>query len=157
MLPPSPHLELSNSLLGTCFLIISHLGSAPPDSSAVTICLQCRRPWFESWLEKIPWRRDRLPTPVFLDFPRGSDSRESACNAGDQDSIPELGRSPREGNGNPLQHSYLHAFLPTAIYSPWNSPGQNIGVGSHSPFSRGSSQPRDRTQVSHISSGFFTS
>ena len=51
--------------------------------------------------------------------PRGSDSKESACSAGDLDSIPELGRSPREGNGNPLQHSYLHAFLPTAIYSPW--------------------------------------
>ena len=27
--------------------------------------LQCRRPWFNSWVEKICWRRDRLPTPVF--------------------------------------------------------------------------------------------
>ena len=43
---------------------------------------------------KIPWRRDRLPTPVFLDFPRGSDSKESACNAGDMGSIRGLGRSP---------------------------------------------------------------
>ena len=31
--------------------------------------------------------------------------KESACNAGDMGSIPELGRSPGEGNGNPLQYS----------------------------------------------------
>ena len=30
--------------------------------------LQCRGPWFDSWVGKIPWRRDRLPTPVFLSF-----------------------------------------------------------------------------------------
>ena len=29
---------------------------------------------------KIPWRRDRLPTPVFLGFPSSSDCKESACN-----------------------------------------------------------------------------
>ena len=33
--------------------------------------------------------------------------KEPACNAGDLDLIPELGRSPGEGNGNPLQHSSL--------------------------------------------------
>ena len=31
-----------------------------------------------SWVGKIPWRRDRLPTPVFLGFPGGSDGKESA-------------------------------------------------------------------------------
>ena len=56
---------------------------------------------------KICWRRDRLPTPVLLGFPGGSDSKESACNAGDLDSIPGLGRSPGEGNGSPLQYSGL--------------------------------------------------
>ena len=35
-------------------------------------------------------------------FPGGSESKESACNAGDPGSIPGLGRSPVEGNGNPL-------------------------------------------------------
>jgi len=35
-------------------------------------------------------------------FPGGSDGKESACNAGDPGLIPRLGRSPREGNGNPL-------------------------------------------------------
>ena len=33
----------------------------------------------DSWVGKIPWRRDRLPTPVFLDFPCGSVGKESAC------------------------------------------------------------------------------
>ena len=39
--------------------------------------------------------------------PVGSDSKESACNTGDLGSIPELGRSPAAGNGNPLQYSCL--------------------------------------------------
>ena len=33
---------------------------------AQLFCLQCRRPWFDSWVRKIPRRWDRLPTPVFL-------------------------------------------------------------------------------------------
>ena len=40
-------------------------------------------------------------------FPSGSDSKASVCNAGDQGSIPGLGRSPGEGNGSPLQYSCL--------------------------------------------------
>ena len=42
-----------------------------------------------------------------LGFPGGSDGKESACNVGDLGSIPRLGRSPGEGNGNPLQYSCL--------------------------------------------------
>ena len=42
-----------------------------------------------------------------LGFPSGSDSKESACNVGDPGSIPWLGRSPGEGNGNPLQSVFL--------------------------------------------------
>ena len=40
-------------------------------------------------------------------FPRGSDGKASAYNMGDPGSIPGLGRSPGEGNGNPLQYSCL--------------------------------------------------
>ena len=40
-------------------------------------------------------------------FPGGADSKESACNAGDPGLIPGLGRSPGEGNDNPLQYSCL--------------------------------------------------
>ena len=42
-----------------------------------------------------------------MGFPGGSDGKASARNAGDRGSIPGSGRSPGEGNGNPLQHSCL--------------------------------------------------
>ena len=77
-----------------------HGSSAGKESS-------CGRPQFYPWVEKIPWRRDRLPTPVFLGFPGGSDREESACNAEDLGLIPWFGRTPGEGNGNPLQYSCL--------------------------------------------------
>ena len=44
-------------------------------------------------------------------FCGGSDDEESACNAGGPGSIPALGRSPGEANGNPLQYSCLENFL----------------------------------------------
>ena len=44
-------------------------------------------------------------TDIPQGFPGGSDNKASACNMGDPSSIPGLGRSPEEGNGNPLQHS----------------------------------------------------
>ena len=61
----------------------------------------------DSWVGKIRWRRDRLPTPVFLGFPGGSAAQESACNGRDLGSIPGLGRSCGEGTGHPLQYSGL--------------------------------------------------
>ena len=71
------------------------------------ISLQRMRPRFDSWVGKIPWRRDRLPTPVSLGFPGGSGGKESTCNVGDLGSIPGFGRSPGEWNGYPLQYSDL--------------------------------------------------
>ena len=57
-----------------------------------------------------------------LGFPDDSDGKESACNMGDSGLILWLGRSPGEGNGNPLQYSCLEN--PTGQrslvgYSPW--------------------------------------
>ena len=46
-----------------------------------------------------------------MGFPDGSDGKESTCNAGDPGSIPELGRSPGEWLGNPLQYSCLENFM----------------------------------------------
>ena len=40
-----------------------------PDSSVGKDRQQCRRPWSDSWVEKIRWRKDRLPIPIFLGFP----------------------------------------------------------------------------------------
>ena len=45
---------------------------------------------------------DFIKTIVYSHFPCGSDSKESACKAGDLGSIPGSGRSIGEGNGNPL-------------------------------------------------------
>ena len=84
--------------LEQCASLVAQLVENPP---------QCRRSQFDSWVGKIPWRRDRLPTLVFLGFPGGLDGKESPCNARDLDSIPGFGRSPRGGHGNPLQYSCL--------------------------------------------------
>ena len=68
-----------------------------------------------------PWRRDGLPTPVFLGFPGGSDVKESACNVGDLGLVPELGRSSGGGHGSPIQYSCLvnlHGQRSLAGYSP---------------------------------------
>ena len=91
--------------------------------SWLRICLQCRRPGFSSWVGKIPWRRERLPTPVFwpgefhglysswgckeLDTTEWFSltysklemgfpgGKESACNAGDPDNLGSIPGSGR--------------------------------------------------------------
>ena len=75
-----------------------------PDSSVGKTCNEEDSGF---WAVKICWRRDRLPTPVFLGFPSDSASKESTCNAGDLGLIPGLGRSPGEGKGYPLWYSAL--------------------------------------------------
>ena len=82
-----------------------------------------------------PWRRDRLLTAVFLGFPGGSDSKESACNVGDLGSIPRLGRSPGGGHGNPPQYSCLE-----------NPQGQRSLVG-YSPWGRKESDTTEQLQL----------
>ena len=58
------------------------------------------------WL--VPYKYLKLWKKIYqLGFPGGSDSKESACDAGDLGLVPGLGRSPGEGNGNPLQYSCL--------------------------------------------------
>ena len=46
-----------------------------------------------------------------MDFPGGSDGKESACNAEDSGLMPGLGSSPGEGNGSPLQYSCLENLV----------------------------------------------
>ena len=54
-------------------------------------------------------------------------------------------------------HSVMsNSLRPNGLYSPWNSPGQNTGVGSLS-LLQGIFPTQDRIQVSHIAGGFFTS
>ena len=65
-----------------------------------------------------------LPTPVFLDFPCGSAGKESAFRAEDLGSIPELGRSPGEGNGYILQYSGLENSMNCVVHGVAKSQGQ---------------------------------
>ena len=59
---------------------------------------------------------------IYIHFPGSSEDKASAYNAGDPGSIPGLGRSPGEGNGNPLQYSCLeksHGQRSLVGYSLW--------------------------------------
>ena len=62
------------------------------------------------WMN-IPWTGRTLKS-----FPGGSDGKEPACNAGDPGSVPGLGKSPGEGNGNPLQYSYLENPMDRGVW-----------------------------------------
>ena len=58
-------------------------------------------------------------------FPSGSDGKASACNAGDQGSIPGLGRFPGEGIGSTLQYSRLENAMDRAAW--WAAGLQSMG------------------------------
>ena len=55
----------------------------PGDTNGKESACQCWTLKFNSWVRKLPWRRDRLSTPVFLGFSDGSDGKEITCNRGD--------------------------------------------------------------------------
>ena len=85
-------------------------------------------------------------------FPCGSAGKESTCNVGDLNPIPGLGRSPGEGKGYPLRYSGLGNSMdcgPPGSSVHWISQARILEWVSI-PFSRGSSQPRDRTHISCI-------
>ena len=87
-----------------------------------------------------------------MGFPGGSAGKESACNAGDLGSIPGLGRSPGEGNSYPLQYSGLEKSMDCIVHGILQV---RILEWAAIPFSRGSSQPRDWTQVSHMGLPYY--
>ena len=84
--------------------------------------------WPRDWtasLSLLHWQVDVLRKLVHPEgFPVCSDSKESTWNAGDLGSIPGLGSSPGEGNGNPLQYSCLASLMDKGAWqglthSPW--------------------------------------
>jgi len=60
-------------------------------------------------------------------FPGGSEGKESACNAGDTGLIPGLGRSPGEGNGNPLQYSCVENSMYRGVWWLQSMGSQRVG------------------------------
>ena len=127
----------------------------------IFICLQCGRPGFDPWVRKIPWRQKWQPTPVLV--PGKSHGPRSL-----------VGYSPW-GYKDLDTSEWLHLFLKSLTWMKvkvtqscptlcnpmdYTVPGilqARIQERVADPFSRGSSQPRDRTQVSHIAGRFFTS
>ena len=67
-------------------------------------------PSFDSWVRKIRWRRNRLPTPAFLGFPCVSVGKESACNVGTR--VPSLGWEDPLENGKSTHSSILAWRIP---------------------------------------------
>ena len=57
-----------------------------------------------------------LPKMAIMGFPGGSHSTESVCNATDMGLIPGSGRCPGEGNGNPLQYSWLENSMDRGVW-----------------------------------------
>ena len=109
----------SPTTLGHCFFFLplqSVLFGFPDCSVGKESACKSRRPWFDSWVRKIRWRRKWQPTPVFLGFPCGSAGKESAWNVGDLGLIPGLGRSPGAGKGYPLQYSGLESSMDCVVH-----------------------------------------
>ena len=64
-------------------------------------------------LGRSPWRRDRLPTPVFLDLPYGSAAKEAACN--EKTWVPSLGREDPLEKGKATHCSILAWRVPWTV------------------------------------------
>ena len=62
-----------------------------------------------------------------IGFPGGSDGKASACNEGDLGSIPGSGRSPGEGNGNPVQYSCLENLMDRGAWWATVHGSQRVG------------------------------
>ena len=78
---------------------------------------------------------------MFKDFPGGSDGKVSVYNEGDLSSIPGSGRSPGEGNGNPLQYYWpgkSHGQRSLVGYSPWGRKESDTTEQLHFHFGKNS-------------------
>ena len=136
------------------------------------IHLQCGRPGFDPWVGKIPWRRERLPTPVFWPGEFHGLYKSMGSQRVRHDWVTEL-------NWSLIIRCFNKTFFKVLIFFfLWNEVKFSqscltlcnpMDYTVHGilhlrtlewvtfPFSRESSQTRDWTQVSHIAGGFFTS
>ena len=122
----------------------------PGGSDGKESACQCKRPGFDLWVRKMPWRREWQPTPVFLPgesrgqrrlagyspfshkesdtteepalFPGDASGKEPAASAG---SIGDSGLIPGSGRSTP----WRKAWQPTPVFSPGESHGQRSLAG----------------------------
>ena len=100
-------------------LVRKYLGATV---SVVRNQLTAVRSAFFSFFFFFPQRPEMSRSNEYIAFPLWLSGKESTCNAGDVSSIHWSGRSPGEGNGNPLQYSCLkksHGQRSLASYNPW--------------------------------------
>ena len=126
---PREALFILHRLMGAS--LVAQLVKNPPAMQETTV---------GSLVGKIPWRRNRLPTPAFLGSSGGSAGKESACNAGDPDSIPGLRRSPEEGIGYPLQYSWT-SIVTQLVKSACNAGDLGLIPGSGRTPGEGNGNP----------------
>ena len=81
----------------------------PGSPEVKTLCFHCHgsRSGNYNPTSHVLWPKKQLITHTHKGFPGGSEVKVSACNVGDLGLIPGSGRSPGEGNDNPLQYSCL--------------------------------------------------
>ena len=89
------------------------------------------RPGFDPWVGKIPWKREKLPPPIFwpgefhrLNSPWG---HKELANEKFSSILNILSELEVKSESRSVMSDSL---WPHGLYSPWNSPGQNTGVGS---------------------------
>ena len=76
------------------------------DYRIIVLVAESLRRWIKAPVSSGVWVR--IPSlSILLGLPCSSNGKEPACDAGDQGSVPGLGSSSGEGNGNPLQYSCL--------------------------------------------------
>ena len=107
---PSIHLILCHPLL----LLPSVFPSIRIFSSESALHIR----WPKYWSFSLSISPSNEYSWLILDFPGGSDGKASAYNAGDPGSIPASGRSPGEGNGDPLQYSCLENPMDGGAWYP---------------------------------------
>ena len=82
------------------------------------IRLQCKRPWFDSWVGKVPWRRDGLPTAVFLGFLVAQLVKNPSAMR--ETWIRSLGWKDPLEKGKATHSSIVAWRIPWSEYSPWS-------------------------------------
>ena len=73
----------------------------------VKICLQCRRPGFDLWIGRIPWRREWQHSPVFFPGESHGQRSQEGCGPWDGKELDTTEQLTGEGNGNTLHYSCL--------------------------------------------------
>ena len=103
-------------------------------SDGKSVCLQCRRPRFNPWVRKIPWRRIWQPSPVFLPGKfHGWRSLVGYSPWGCKERLSDFTFSFHFQVTSVMSNSFRpHRLQPARLLCPWDSAGKNTGMGCHS-------------------------